>query len=372
MDDPEGIGYAFLSHGSACEALRVLGANHDRWPKAARMLPVWGDCVCGQRAFARLARHVDLRSLGVVTSPVDVLVPNAQYRRKGKHVRAHPWSNPVPANGMLRVHRHVLVSSPEFVMLQLANVHVRAGQSAEQAVTRYLLERDPAGRARLDGIRPQDYAAWDAIAARVGIARTAMEFVGTYRLGVGGAHTTYDRPALTRVDAIRAFAQGIPASCTYRHTGAFTTLRDVLPWVLEGSASPMETDLALMLTLPRDCGGCGMPKPQLNAVPKDARALGHRVDMLWEDQRVVVEYESNEFHAGKGAQKVDADITRANGLRARGYTVLEITPGLLLDKVKYNGFVESLGRLLGMSLPHEGNVVRFRCEMLYALLFSRP
>ena len=363
------LGYAFLCHQSACEVLRSQGIVFPRWPETPRLLPTRGGCIVGQRDFARLAREVDFGELGVYTTPVDILVPNTQFRHKGKRVRTHPWSNLLVPSSLLRVHQNVLVSSPEFTLLLLANVHVRQTQNIDRSVDLHRAQSDALGQLGVAEEVPfEDFVAWAKIARQIEVAQIAMEFSGTYRLPVRpGGEATYDVEPLTTVKRVQDFLDSIPPSNTYKHSSAPKALSALLPWVLEGSRSPMETMLSLLLTLPVECGGFGLPQPQLNVIPRKLQDRAFEADILWEDAAVIVEYDSSEFHAGMGADKTDADIMRANSLRSMGYTVLEVTPGIALDRRRVKTLAGQLERLLRVEHPEEDHVVQFRRTMLQQL-----
>ncbi len=366
------LGYAFISHSSACEALRTNGVNHPRWPDAPRLLPTHGGCVARQRELARVARAEDFDELGIVSRPVDVLVPNNQLRSKGKQARTHSWFNLLPPHSLLRMSSHVLVSSPEFTLLQLANIYIRQEDSIDRSVAYLRAERETRGILGIDG-KPEfeDFRRWDKIAAQVQVAQVAMEFCGMYRLPVGpNGKTKYKCQQLTSIEAIRGFIESIPPTNTYKHSTAFKSLDVLLPWVLEHSRSPMETSMALMLTLPVECGGYELPKPKLNATPERFGEHEVEADLLWEEAKLVLEYDSKEFHASKGADKIDADIERANRMRAVGYKALEVTPGLAMNHYKLDTLARQIAGLLGVSLREEDHVVLFRRSMLHKLLFA--
>lgn len=66
------------------------------------------------------------------------------------------------------------------------------------------------------------------------------------------------------------------------------------------------------------CRAAGIPEPSVNAWVE-----GHEVDMLWREQRVIVELDGWEFHRTRGAFERDHD--RAARLRLKGYEVLRFT-----------------------------------------------
>lgn len=366
------MAYVFISHHSACEALRTRGLEHPLWPSHPRSLPLWGDCIATQRGLAQFIKENDLAKLGIVTRPIDILVPNKQYRHKGKVARTHPWSGTIPSQSMLRMESNVVVSGPEFVLLQLANVRLDVFESHERSLDRFHEDRDAYNLLGIADPPPfEDFRAWDRIAAAVRLALIAMEFMGSYRLPLHeNGKPQYGCEQLTDLKRTRKYLESIPADHGYRRTTAFRQLRLALPLVLERAASPMETRVALMLTAPIEMGGYGLPKPKLNAHPRRADNREVRADMLWEDASLAVEYDSDEFHGSAGVDKTNADIERANALRSAGYTVFEITPGIVLDPRRMANFANQLARALGIVLVGLDHELRFRRDMLHRTLFG--
>lgn len=363
--------FLFVSHRSAIEALRAQGTNHPRWPESPRFLPVFGECVCSQRDFVAFSREVDLAELGIESRPVNVLVPTTQYRHKGKGILTHPWRNLLPKESFLRITNNVLVSSPEFALLQLSNVHVRRDPALDRSLARYREERDALQSIGIDELPPvENLYPWEQELSLVKVAQIAMELCGTYRLPANPEEeTSYGRPRLTTVDAIKTFLAAIPGSNGYKHTGAPRNLAKVLNWVMERSRSPRETALALMLTLPLELGGYGLPQPALNQSLEEASVLDVQPDLLWKDARLVVEYDSSEFHADAGADKVDSDIVRANRLRAAGYTVLEVTPGIVSNPQWLEALASQVAGLLGVAVPPADYSIKVRRSLLHKELF---
>ena len=132
----------------------------------------------------------------------------------------------------------------------------------------------------------------------------------------------------------------------------------------------METSVALMLSMPVERGGYGLPKPQLNKTPERFGEHVVEADLLWEDAKLVVEYDSKEFHAAKGADKIDADIMRANAMRAVGYTVLEVTPGIAMDPYRFDTLARQIAGLLSVELAPVDHTGVFLRSMLHAELFG--
>lgn len=101
-------------------------------------------------------------------------------------------------------------------------------------------------------------------------------------------------------------------------------------YVLDGSSSPVETLLAMLLTLPLSLGGYALPAPRLNpqlTVGKRDEGLVsqqcYRPDLFWPDGQLALEYDSLRHHAG--AEKVSHDFQRSNEISSMGITVATIS-----------------------------------------------
>lgn len=128
--------------------------------------------------------------------------------------------------------------------------------------------------------------------------------------------------------------------------------REALKWVLDNSASPMESKLFLLLCLPRAKGGYGLPLPVLNgrADPKAGRDWRaeksfYKCDLSW-GNGVVVEYESNLWHSGK--EELEKDSIRRNDLVYMGNTVICVTAGQVYSKTKMDKVAALLRKKLGL------------------------
>lgn len=322
--------HAFVCCESAVEAIRALSARGEwqeapAWPEAARMLPVWGDCVCRQSDFKRLAAETDLAAFGIEKTPVDLLVPNSRLRSQGKGATFHVWGRAVPAGACRRLSSSLAVSGPEFVVLQLCGSYAKLDGlladfvAAIRAQSELLREAgEPAGDLVAD--LPHK---WEQKRRLVAATVLACEFAGGYRLGsLGDPAVRYSCKPVMGARTLRELLAGVGPNPAARRAGVVADL------MLEGSASPMETALALMLTLPVDFGGFGIAKPRLNArIRLDEAESGLqsvKPDYLWPEARLALEYDSAEFHAEKGAVLAARDAARANALAVAGYRVLRV------------------------------------------------
>jgi hypothetical protein len=176
---------AFVSHESARIACwNLVGREVGRWPvgRSRLLLPDDG-CITRQREFAKLAATIDLHALGLDTAPVDLLVPTASARSRGKRAILHVWQDAILRKSFLIAERRLLVSSPCFTVLQMGCAHRPTQLSQERASTE--MEAERVVRASL-GLPEQDFSAtdlvaWDNVWRLVCLARTVTEFAGTYR-----------------------------------------------------------------------------------------------------------------------------------------------------------------------------------------------
>ena len=364
---------AFVSHESACEALRLLtprAGKLTRWPPASQTLPATG-CVSGQRELRGSRAERDLRALGLGGRPVDLMVPSQAARSSGKAAHFHVWGGVVPAGSMLRLGDELLVSGAELAVVQLCSAQGKldalldAHADAVRAETGLLAELGVDARPVVD--HP---LAWERIRRLVAATTVACEFAGTYRLAAGGRPVAYRAPRLMSTESLGRVAAEVGVGTGTRRA------RRVCEMMVEGSASPMETSLALMLSLPVDFGGFGFAKPQLNqAVDVSAQRglLADRdvvtPDLSWGD--VALEYDSAEFHARAGGARHETDAVRANILTALGFRVLRVTPEVLRSLPGLTLLSRQLARVLGVELEEPTPLQELRRRKLYMQLMPR-
>ena len=104
------------------------------------------------------------------------------------------------------------------------------------------------------------------------LVQLELELCGTYALAENGPAISREAP-LTTAAKLRAFVEAAAGA-----PGRATALR-ATRYLLDGSASAMETLLALLLYLPNNLGGYGLKKPKLNYsvdAPASLRELADR------------------------------------------------------------------------------------------------
>lgn len=279
---------------------------------------------CPDKMFAQL---VHMKKLGFDTEPMHLLVPSAGERKKRNGYVFHVWNSAIPHKAFYKISDELYICSPEFIFLQMASV----------------LEM------------------WDLI-------RFGYELCAEYRLDSEG--NRHDSEPLTTVAGLTAFVERAGSSPGVRKA------RKALKWVCDGSASPKETVVAMIFTLPTKLGGYGFPKPELNksfpvADDPDGRAI-RRADFFWRQFNFAVEYQSDECHAWEYALAPDA--VREKSLDRLGITTLNLTLSELKNGLRFDAAIKSIARRIGVRLrePSDASAeLRWRLRN-YALKHQLP
>ncbi len=363
--------FAFFSHDSAIEVLRARGTAAPRWPSRARLLPSAGGCIHNQRGFRELALQEDLAALGISSQPADLIVGKGQGRSFGKRARFHVWGSPIPPNSMLRASERLLVSGPELAVLQLASFQLKAEPLIVQKLERFHADKRELSYLGIDERPIIDHPLkWERFMRLVRIATIAMELAGTYRLSPGELLPNYKAAPIMSMASLMetaGFAEGF--------FGA-TRAQRIAEMAADGSASPMETSLFLMLTLPVEWGGYGLPRPVLNHTLDISQLRGSLAsgdvitpDLLWGERLLALEYESDAFHRKWHRPKLSTDAERANTLSTLGYTVLRATPSETLDLGRLTMLARQISVLLGRGVTEPDALGQHRRRLLHAELF---
>lgn len=202
----------------------------------------------------------------------------------------------------------------------------------------------------------------------VALIQIGYELCGTYSMLPG--FTSYDACQIASANSISRVANSLKGIRGYRNA------RLAARYIVDGSASPAETQLCMMLTLPSRFGGYGLPAPALNQeikIPEQfQRRIGHRVfrcDLLWttEKGRVAVEYKSNEWHLNE--KSMTSDARRNNALKELGVNVIEITAAQLYDANAMEEVVVQISKAIGHRYRYRArNQISKRFELRNALL----
>jgi len=178
----------------------------------------------------------------------------------------------------------------------------------------------------------------------------------------------YNRPPLTSVMKLKVFHDNMRG--VKNHQKAIRSLR----YILDGSASPMETKLAMFLTLPYMMGSFGFVLPVLNkrvTLTKAARKYFSKsyyiCDLFWEEEKVAVEYDSDQQHTG--SDRIASDSKRRNALASVGIRVVSVTKQQLYDSAELESAARTIAGHLGKRLfPIKNNFHAAHHELRKQLL----
>ena len=232
--------------------------------------------------------RVDLFKLGEVgsftqESPLELAVFSESRKCKRKKCIARTMPKTLPARSVVRIDAGLYMVCPELIVLQMAPRlnEVTLAQLIMELCGTY--SPGPVGGTDALGTKGARTVDWDA-----------------YAWGGDGRNAgkcAFDLEPVTTIERIRWYSQRV------RVHGGAAKLRGALRLAMEGSASPTETIVALMLSLPREMGGYGLGRPLLNArldVREAERGnVGEDVyflDAFWQDAFADIEYESTSFH----------------------------------------------------------------------------
>ena len=236
--------------------------------------------------------------------PLDVLVPRGSHGT-AENVVFHGCSGPFPRRAFTQVAPGILLASPELSFLQTR----RNATFVDTLLYGYAL----CGNFALDEDSP------------TGLVNR--------------------NSPLTTPRRLENFAN----ACTHMNGARIAKTR--ARYVRAGSASPRESKLSLLTTLPLQYGGKGLPAAQLNKkipIPARYKWSGGRnyyvADLYWENAKVTVEYDSDLAHANK--QGIWRDSDKRNTLTDMGYTPLCFTSIQLDDPRAFDHAAEALRRAL--------------------------
>ena len=244
--------------------------------------------------------------LGLRSSPVHLLVAEGGSTHARPGVVRRRRTVPLPRGSLIRLSRDALVTSPEFTLCQLAARDdfdlVDVAQVAYELCGTYLLDQDPNS---WKGFVNNDISA-------------------------------------TSVRRIETMARSLKGSKDVARTAS------VLPYVLDSSHSPMETVLAMLITLPQRLGGIGLKGAAMNHVASGTNRL---IDLAFPGGKVGLEYKGRLYHA---IEQSGRDDRRQNEVVGRGWTILNVWHEDLCDDHLFAQLEKSLFGALGYRFRPSG------------------
>lgn len=310
----------FLGHSTAFRILRSL----DR----ASLLNT-SQAMPRSQGIPTLAKKNTLHpALAGKPFPFDVIVPDEKTRSQSKRLRNHIWKLPKRAGCFLTLEKGLYLAGPELCFIQMGK------ECSELELT-----------------------------------KIGFELCGTYRIDRSQDVGFRNAEPLTNPTSIEKLIEAMPGKVPQQTAKA-------LRFVQDGSASPMETCLALMFGLPPRMGGYGLGMPEMNAEvsisAKHARQVTHcayHCDLFWPECRVAVEYNSREFHLNETA--IERDASRVNNLQAAGISTLAITRAHVANSEKLDAVAHSLARMMGKRIRTNYADISQRRANLRKQLFAK-
>ena len=245
-------------------------------------------------------------------SPIRMTVAHARLRRARGGIETSVRKGPFHPRSFMRIDDGLYVSTPEMAFCEMASA-----LSLEQLIA------------------------------------LGFELCGTYRRASTFGSARYDATSLTSPAALASFIEKSPQFKGVKKA------RRALPFILAGSASPRESELAMLLCLPYSLGGYGLPRPTMNAempLPKNVGATGRsslRCDLYWPAARLDVEYDSAEFHSAE--RLLANDSMRRIALESMDVTSVNLTAEHLRRASLFDEAAQGIARILGKRVRLPGD-----------------
>ena len=288
-----------VSHNSALEYWRLQEAVPDR------SSTIWNNVIIPDKPpIVEQLLHINL------SRPVHLITSQKGARRSSHRMKNHLYSGPTFFGCFAKAKEGYRVSSPELCFLQMAS-------------SLSLCE----------------------------LIELGYELCGSYSLLPGSSNDTlsrgfFQRAPLTNSKRLNDFVSRMAG------VKGCQKVRRALRYVLDGSASPMETKLAMLLTLPNILGGYGIDSPKLNYQLKPAKVASKAAsknyyvcDLYWPDYKLAVEYDSTQYHSGQ--EQIAQDSKKRSALGAMGITVMTVTRQQLYSSSEFEKVVRALAAQLG-------------------------
>ena len=281
-----------------------LHANPDAWDCAQ---PVEHNVFSESAKTLKSLESFNTRNPLFGDSPIHLMVPDKSYSHRSKRIVTHYSRLAYPPGSFYSLGGGLFIASPELAFLQMGEYlnTVQLTEAATNLCARFYT---------------------DIHSAR--ICRRSRQLVSIASLAA----------YLHRMHHVNGAQKSIAA------------LRNAH----EGSESPMETAVQLLLGMPKRLGGAGFPAYVCNheiSPGRHARLAAQRcfrADICWPERRVIVEYDGKAFH-----RDAHRDKRRINALEALGWRVFSLTSSDLFDLEVFELFLRQVARAIGyrMQLP---------------------
>ena len=274
-------------------------------------------------SLQKAVAHLDIKE-----APLHIMVSSREDRRKRPNLIAHYYPKPLADGSFCQIGHNVYVASPELTLVQMATM-----------------------------------------LSDVEVLELCLEFCSGYTINPDAERGFDDRPALTTRKRLLAYVEKMGG---HRGVGQ---IKPILPYVIDDSASPMETAVLMLLCLPSRKGGYQLPLPKHNVeIPITGRARSHTgrkhlvCDLYWERFHLDVECDSTANHSSKQQLGIDSD--RRIILDAMQYHYVGITRWQLEDSGRFLDAVQAIRRIMGFKLRKTAPHIEQKRERLRSFLVT--
>lgn len=239
-----------------------------------------------------------------------LLVFDAAFKRLSQTHQTHVWSGAIPEDAFFALQQDVYVESPEFMFLHAATI-----LEFESLIA--------------FGDELCGFYSFDEREKR-GFRRRSAPLTSAKRIA----------------QLLEKAASGSPG---------LRIAKRALQYVVDGSASPMETFDEMTMCLPCRYGGYGLPTAFMNQqvilTPRAARIANRNtcyLDMGYLEYNLDVEHHGKYDHFEEDEQS--SDRARVNGLKDMGIEVIELTKEQVSDLYAYEIIIERIAKILNVRI----------------------
>lgn len=176
-----------------------------------------------------------------------------------------------------------------------------------------------------------------------------MELCGTFALRPDGLESMVSRNY--QLEHAASLKRKLNA---WKNLSGLVRARTAAQFLVDGSASPMETKLYMLLCLPQRYGGYNLKAPSLNVeimLPPSERVIlrqeSVKPDLLWKKEKLVIEYDGG-YH--NDTEQATHDEARRVALETMGYTVVALKKQQLYDPLAFDNVATMLAGKLGKAV----------------------
>ncbi|WP_145983548.1 hypothetical protein [Slackia heliotrinireducens] len=266
----------------------------------------------------------ECRYLGI-EGKVDILVKDPNDRRWGSSVNTHVCKADLPVGSFVSLGDGLQVCAPELVFVQMA-----------QELT------------------------------FVQLVALGFELCGSY-CQVDSVDEKYELPPVLTAARLNNYIDKL------KNVQGLTLARRAAAFVLDCSASFLETGSTMSFYLPHRYGGYGYGTPRLNCKivnesPQPGEAPDYRCDICYPEHKLVMEANGKGYHAGAACD--DDDIEKMAALERMGYKVVVITWERLKDPFILHKTAVDVAKAMGRRTPDDGFCLGPEQRRLRAELFG--